>query len=246
MNYSFGYASIPNPNLKPETVATGEVGLRVKGTYGFADATFFRNDYQGYIQNTVVCQPTLSKQCPPYNVLTYQAINTPGTVQLQGFEFKAETPLSAWAQELQGFTVISNYGVTFGQNLSTGSYINNVNPMRGVFELRYDHGSGNWGSQLFVTLTGPKLRQTIDFVNAPTAFPTAGYVLIDWTAFYRYGEHVTFNAGIFNLLNKSYIEWENARSSSNDPHAGLGSQADTRSRYTSPGINGGLTVRVEF
>lgn len=246
VNYSFGYASIPNPNLKPETVATGEVGLRLKGAYGFADVTFFRNDYHGYIQNTVVCQPSLERQCPPYNVLTYQAINTPGTVQLQGFEFKGETPAAKWIPALEGLTLIANYGVTFGQNLNTSQYINNVNPMRGVFEFRYDPAGGIWGTQLFVTLTGAKRRQSIDYETAPTAFPTGGYVLVDWTAFYRYGEHVTLNAGLFNLLNKNYTEWENARSVSNDPHSGLGPAADTRARYTSPGINGGLTLRIEY
>lgn len=246
VNYAYGYASIPNPNLKPETVATGEVGLRLNGQYGYADATFFRNDYHGYIQNTVVCQPTLNHTCPPYNLLTYESINTLGTVQLQGFEFKGETrPGKIW-NELDGVTLIANYGVTFGQNLNTGSYVNNVNPMRGVFEFRYDDKSGDWGTQIFVTLTGPKLRKYIDYANAPTAFPTAGYALLDWTAFYRFSEHITVNAGLFNLLNKSYIEWENARSTSNDPHAGLVNAGDTRSRYTSPGINGGLTLRIEY
>lgn len=245
-NFAFGYASIPNPELKPETVASGEIGLRLEGTHGFADATLFRNDYHGFIQTAVVCQPTLETPCPPYNLLTYQAINTPGTVQLQGFEFKGETPLGKLWPTLDGLSLIGNYGMTIGQNLETQAYINNVNPMRGVIELRYDDRGGDWGSQVFLSLTGPKLAQYIDYQNAPTAFPTGGYVLLDATAYYRFNDHVTVNAGLFNLLNKKYVEWENARSSSNDPHAGLGPQADIRDRYTSPGINGGVTLRIEF
>lgn len=245
-NFAFGYASVPNPDLQPETVATGEIGLRLEGNYGFADATFFRNDYHGFIQTVVVCQPSMEKVCPPYNLLTYQAINTPGTVQLQGFEFKGETPLGKLWPELQGLSLIGNYGYTMGQNLDTREYINNVNPMRGVVELRFDHPDGDWGTQTFLSMTGPKLNQYIDYANAPTAFPTGGYVLVDATAYYRFNDHVTMNFGVFNLLNKKYVEWENARSSSNDPHAGLGNQPDIRDRYTSPGINGGVTLRVEF
>lgn len=245
-NFAFGYASVPNPELKPETVASGEIGLRLEGSHGFADATFFRNDYHGFIQTAVVCQPTVEAPCPPYNLLTYQAINTPGTVQLQGFEFKGETPLGKVWPDLKGLTLIGNYGYTMGQNLDTKEYINNVNPMRGVIQLRFDHPDGEWGGQAFLTLTGPKLSQYIDYENAPTAFPTGGYILLDATAYYRFNEHVTMNFGVFNLLNKKYIEWENARSSSNDPHAGLGNQPDIRDRYTSPGINGGVTLRVEF
>ena len=144
------------------------------------------------------------------------------------------------------YPLIGNYGMTIGQSLETQAYINNVNPMRGVIELRYDDRGGDWGSQVFLSLTGPKLAQYIDYQNAPTAFPTGGYVLLDATAYYRFNDHVTVNAGLFNLLNKKYVEWENARSSSNDPHAGLGPQADIRDRYTSPGINGGVTLRIEF
>ena len=245
-NFAFGYASVPNPELKPETVATGEIGMRLEGSYGFADATFFRNDYHGFIQTEVVCQPTIEHPCPPYNLLTYQAINTPGTVQLQGFEFKGETPLGKLSPDLKGLTLIGNYGFTMGQNLDTREYINNVNPMRGVLQLRFDHPEGEWGGEAFLTLAGPKLSQYIDFENAPTAFPTGGYVLLDATAYYRFNPHVTMNFGVFNLLNKKYVEWENARSSSNDPHAGLGNQPDIRDRFTSPGINGGVTLRIEF
>jgi len=245
-NFAFGYASIPNPDLKPETVASGEIGLRLEGVHGFADATFFRNDYHGFIQTAVVCQPTIETPCPPYNLLTYETINTPGTVQLQGFEFKGETPLGKLWPEVQGLSLIGNYGYTMGQNLDTRQYINNVNPMRGVIELRFDEPEGDWGSQAFLTLAGPKLRQYIDFENAPTAFPVGGYVLLDVTAYYRFNPHVTMNFGVFNLLNKKYVEWENARSASNDPHAGLGTQPDIRDRYTSPGINGGVTLRIEF
>lgn len=245
-NFAFGYASIPNPELEPETVVSGEVGLRMEGSYGYADATFFRNDYQGFIQQAVVCQPTLETFCPPYNMLTYQAINTPGTVQMEGFEFKGETPLGKLMPALTGLTLIGNYGYTLGQNLDTKEYINNVNPMRGVIELRLDHPDGDWGSQAFLTLAGPKLSQYIDYQNAPTAFPTAGYVLLDATAYYRFSPHVTMNFGVFNILNKNYIEWENARSVSNDPHSGLGTQPDIRERYSSPGINGGVTLRIEI
>jgi hemoglobin/transferrin/lactoferrin receptor protein len=247
VNFAFGYAAIPNPNLKPETSSGGEVGLRFQGDAGYADATVFRNDYQGFIRTVTACNPaTAAGGCPPFNLLTFMTVNTPDPVRIQGFEFKGELRLAPIAPLFDGLRLLASYSYSEGRNLADRRPINEINPMRGVLGLRYDAPGGDWGSEAMLTLAAPKRARDIDFASAGAVFPTAGYALVDLTAYYRYGDHATLTAGLFNLLDKTYIEWEDARSRGTDPHAGLGGAADIRDRYTRPGRNAGVSLNLEF
>jgi hemoglobin/transferrin/lactoferrin receptor protein len=118
--------------------------------------------------------------------------------------------------------------------------------MRGVMGLRYDATGGRWGIETILTLAAPKKAQDIDFETAGAVFPTAGYRIVDLLAYYRYTDHITLNLGLFNVFDKSYIEWEIARGLGSDPHAGLGDPVDIRDRFTQPGINVSASLRVEF
>lgn len=246
VNFSFGYASVPNPNLKPETSLGGEVGLRAEGAAGYADATFFRNDYRDFIQSETVCDPASGAACPPFGLLTYMTVNSPEEVRIQGFEFKGELRLGRIWPALEGFKALGSYAYAEGWNRATKTPVNSVNPMRGVMGLRYDAAGGTWGAEAILTLAGPKKAQDIDFETAGAVFPTAGYGVLDLLAYYRYGEHVTLNLGLFNVFDKRYIEWETARGLGSDPHAGLGQPVDIRDRFTQPGTNVSVSLRVEF
>jgi hemoglobin/transferrin/lactoferrin receptor protein len=246
VNFSFGYASIPNPSLKPETSTGGEAGLRAEGPAGYADATFYRNDYQDFIQNEVVCDPAGGAACPPFGLLTYMTINVPDPVRIQGFEFKGELKLGWLWPALEGFKAVGSYAYAEGWNLNTKAPANSVNPMRGVTGLGYDAANGKWGGEAILTLAAPKTAADIDFETAGAVFPTAGYGIVDLLAYYRYSDHAILNLGLFNVFDKTYIEWETARGLGNDPHAGLGQPVDIRDRFTQPGTNVSASLRVEF
>jgi hemoglobin/transferrin/lactoferrin receptor protein len=246
VNFTFGYASIPNPNLEPETSAGGEIGLRLQGDLGYADATFYRNDYRGFIQNQTVCDPSKAGFCPPFGLLTLQTINTPGEVRIQGFEFKGEASIGKIWDALEGLKLIGSYAYSEGWNRATRKPISSVNPMRGVIGLRFDAPGGDWGAETALTLAAPKKRQDIDIETAGDVFPTPGFGLVDLTGYYRFGDRVTLTAGVFNLLDKRYFEWEDVRGRGNDPHAGLGGAVDIRDRYSRPGRNVSVSLRVEF
>lgn len=246
VNFTFGYASIPTPNLRPETSRGGELGLRVEGALGHADATLFRNDYEGFIQSVIACDPAQAASCPPFDLLTYQTVNTQAPVRIQGFEFKGETRLGRLWPVLDGWSLLGSYAFAEGKNLKTMAPISSVNPMRGVLGLRYDTPSGHWGGEAMLTLAAPRKSADIDYASAGSVFPTKGYGMVDLTAHYRPTDHFTLSVGLFNLLDKTYIEWEDARSRGSDPHADLGGTVDVRDRYTRPGRNLGASLRMEF
>lgn len=243
-NFAFGYASLPNAGLKPETSTGGEIGLRGQGKAGAFDLTLFHNDYQNFIQNVVVCDPSQTA-CPPNNFLTYQSVNE-DAVAIRGVEFKGELrfdPLHPW---LKGFSAVGSVAYAEGKNQQNGNPINAINPLKGVLGLRYAAPSGRWGTEAILTGVAPKRVQDIDFTTAGQVFATPGYGVLDLTAFYRWGGHATLNLGLFNVLDKKYFDWEDVRGRGSDPHAGLGPQYDIKDRYSRPGRNVGLTLSLAF
>ncbi|MDO9241379.1 MAG: TonB-dependent receptor, partial [Methylicorpusculum sp.] len=74
------------------------------------------------------------------------------------------------------------------------------------------------------------------------------YGVVDFNAYYRFNEHVAINAGLFNILDKTYIDWEDVNTRSGDPHSNLGTfaNADLWERYSRPGRNAGITIKAAF
>lgn len=247
-NISAGYSSIPNPALQPETSTGAEIGLRGKGNAGNFDVTLFRNDYDNFIFDTVICNPTTSKNCP-LGFLTYQTLNSPAPIRFQGIELKSRLYLDWLTPSLQGASMLVSGSYTEGLNLETQSShddaVRAISPMKGVIGLRYDRPSGDWGTEIIMTLVGSKQANTAP-VDAP--YLTDGYGVIDFNGYYNVDKHVTFNAGIFNVLDKKYIDWEDVNTRASDPHATLGpfANADIWDRYSRPGRNLGITVKIAY
>lgn len=244
LNPQAGYTSLPNANLQPETSVGAEIGLRGKADLGEFDLTFFRNDYKNFLYNTVVCNP--GNGCP---FLTYQTINSPDPIRIQGVELKSQLYLDWMSPKLLGASLQFSGNYTEGKNLSTGQInddaLRTISPMKGVLGLRYDRPNGEWGGELILTLVAPKSAKTAP-ENAQ--YLSAGYAVTDFNAYYRFGEHVTLNAGIFNLFDQTYTDWEDLNTRENDPHINLGPYADAyvRERWSRPGRNVGVTLRVAY
>jgi hemoglobin/transferrin/lactoferrin receptor protein len=258
INSSFGYAVIPNVNLTPETSTGGEVGLRANTAFGSFDATFFRNDYQDFMQGVACTAPRAGEGActiPPHILeqglgLLMQTVNTPEPVRIQGFEFKGDLRFGRFWPALDGLSLLGAYAYAEGRNLGTDEPINQVSPMKGVLGLRYDAPSARWGTEAILTLQAGKRDEDIDLTapQSTAVVSTAGYGMVDLLAYYRHGEHLTFNVGVFNLLDKKYSEWQALLTRGADPHAGLTPQTpvDVRDRYTQPGRNVSVSLRLEF
>ncbi|MCD2449882.1 TonB-dependent hemoglobin/transferrin/lactoferrin family receptor [Methylicorpusculum oleiharenae] len=250
VNTVAGYQSLPNPNLKPETSTGAEIGLRGKGSAGLFDLTFFRNDYKNFLFSDTLCTPTLANPCSDYGgYLTFQEVNSADELRIQGVEFKSELYLNSFYAPLSGASLILSGSYAEGRNLDTGTVndaaLRTISPMKGVVGLRYDEASGYWGAELMLTLVSAKKPDT---APEDTQFLTSGYGVVDFNAYYRFNDHVAINAGLFNILDKTYIDWEDVNTRSGDPHSDLGTfaNADLWERYSRPGRNAGITVKAAF
>jgi hemoglobin/transferrin/lactoferrin receptor protein len=69
---------------------------------------------------------------------------------------------------------------------------------------------------------------------------SSGYAVFDLLAWWRPRPWLAVNGGVFNLADRSYIEWADARI------AGLPENSAVRDRFTRPGRNLGLSVRLDY
>ncbi|MGD7036086.1 TonB-dependent hemoglobin/transferrin/lactoferrin family receptor [Methylotuvimicrobium buryatense] len=253
VNDQFGYQTIPNFNLTPETSTGFEIGLRGKGAAGTFDLTFFRNDYKNFLFLDTVCVPSAETGfCLAYGDtprLTFQQINNPDDIRIQGVEFKSQLYLDWFHETLEGASLIASGSYAEGVNLETGSLndvsLRGISPAKGVIGLRYEEPSGIWGSELILTLVDAKRPKT-----APddAQFLPRGYGVVDFNGYYRFNDHVSVNVGVFNLFDKTYIDWEDINTRAGDPHATFGAyaNADFWKRYSRPGRNVGATLKIAF
>lgn len=255
-NITGGYSNLPNYKLKPESSVGAEVGLRGEGAAGRFDISLFRNDYENFIYNAVICNPA-TDACPPLGFTTYQNINSPDPIRIQGIEITSRFYLDWLNPALLGASLLFSGAYTEGMNLKTrrndDQALRQISPMKGVVGLRYDQPNGDWGTELNLTLVAAKqastLPQPADADEAKTRFLPAGYGVIDFNAYYNLNSHVSVNFGVFNLLDKKYIDWADINTRAGDPHSSLGNFAGARywaDRYSRPGRNFGVTLKLAY
>ncbi|WP_445372509.1 TonB-dependent hemoglobin/transferrin/lactoferrin family receptor [Methylomonas sp. HW2-6] len=248
-NVTGGYANLPNYNIQPETSVGAEVGLRGQGAAGQFDVSLFRNDYEQFIYNAVICNPATAS-CPPLGFTTYQNINSPDPIRIQGIEVKSQLYLDWLNPALMGTSLLFSGSYLEGRNLHTqrsdDDALRQISPMKAVIGLRYAQPDGNWGTELNLTLVSTKQRRT---APSDALFLPSGYGVIDFNAYYHISRHLSFNVGLFNLLDKKYIDWEDINTRAGDPHSTLGNFADARywaDRYSRPGRNLGVSMKLAF
>lgn len=228
-NFLGGYKTIANPDLESERSQGIELGLRLRGERGHAQIAAFRNDYEHFIESFAIAPQFLRSGGidPADGLRTFQSVNR-DRVQISGWEF-------AGAYELGlGLTLRVSAAYASGEDRSTGAPLNSIEPLNGVLGLGYDAPGDRWGGDLIVSAAKGKDETDVD--PADPRHAPSGYGVIDLMAYVNMGERVRLNAGLFNLTDKTYIRWADT--------AGIG--GDAPGRFTQPGINAALTLRVEL
>ncbi len=146
----------------------------------------------------------------------------------------------------------------------TGYYpMNAVQPSKHVLNLGYVAPEGNYGVDLFWThVAAKKGKDTYNNYHvtgkSPFVEPRSGaYNLFDIIGFYKPVKGMTVRAGVYNLLNKKYMTWDNARSirtfgTSNmicrklSPTLGCNSINQGVERFHSPERNFKVNVEYQF
>lgn len=220
------YRTIPNPDLKPETSRTVEIGAR--GARGEAnwEVAAFAGRYKDFIEELVAVGGSTSTPADP---LTYQAVNR-GRVKLSGFEIKGELPVG------QATRLKAAYGQTRGTDSVTGRPLNSVNPARLVLGVR--HTVGDWKLGASVTHTTKKSTDDIDTSGTANQFATPAWTTLDLNASWQIRPGLKLSGVIRNLTDRTYWEWTNVR--------GIAASSPVLDAYTAPGRSFALALVADF
>ena len=227
-NLEAGYSVEPNPNLEPEKSKSYETGLRGKFDAGTFDLAIFYNKYRDFINEDAIT--------PGYSELAFQSNNIKHAT-IKGAEVKGRLNLDHFGAP-QGLYTQGSVAYTYGRNNDTGQPINSVNPLTAVMGLGYEQQ--NYGALVSWTLVKRKDQVDDSTFFSPdgtsSQFKSPGYGVVDLTGFYKVTKDVTVNAGLYNLTDKKYWNWDDVRGYDSVGEAGVLNPANM-DRLTAPGRN---------
>ncbi|MFJ2981472.1 MULTISPECIES: TonB-dependent receptor [unclassified Pseudomonas] len=232
-NPTLGYSVQGNPGLEPEKSKSYETGLRGNFDAGNFSAAVFYNKYRDFIDEDAVQSANLET--------TFQANNIKHAT-IKGAEVKGRLNLDHFGAP-EGLYTQGSIAYAYGRNDDNGQPLNSVNPLTGVFGLGYEQP--NYGGLLSWTLVKRKTRVDDTTFFAPdgqsSQFRTPGYGVLDLSGFYKVTDDVTVNAGLYNLTDKKYWQWDSVRGYDGQGEAGV-TQPANLDRLTMPGRNFAINV----
>ena len=217
-NTTYGYAVIPNANLKSERSNSFELGMKFKNERTRAQVTAFYNRYRNFINRTEIGTSTVGRR----PIIQYQYQNL-DHVKTYGAEASAAYTF------LPGWQVSGSIAWMRGKQ-QDGTPLDSAYPLNGVLGL--DYTQEKWG-------VGTKLRWSKKHsrVSSDTVFQAPGYGVWDVGAWYKPFKNLEIGANIYNVGNKKY--WQHA------DVAGM-SRTSVMDLYTESGRNFAATVQLKF
>ncbi|WP_426802537.1 TonB-dependent hemoglobin/transferrin/lactoferrin family receptor [Xanthomonas campestris] len=191
-NLQARYTAIANPDLKSETSRGGELGLRFNDTVGYLGVSVYYTDYRNFIESYAPAGVNAE------GLLLFQSRNVDDVV-IKGAEARAGVDLGALAG-WQGWSVNSAVAYSQGDNLTDDTPLNSVDPLRGTLGVAFD--SERWGAEVIGTFVARKRRPQLASYYTP-----AGYATLDMMGHWEFAPGAKVTAGIFNLADRRYVDW---------------------------------------
>jgi len=233
-NPVFGYESIPNPNLKPETSESVEAGFRLRDMPAFGgalrlQASAFATRYEDFIDQVVVSGTGV----PGVDPLIYQYVNL-SEVEIKGLEGRADV---FWDN---GFSAIVSASYAEGEQTTDGvrTELASIDPVKVVGGVNYAAPSGVWGGSATVTWSGDKDDARYNLGCASACYLGDSFTLLDITAFWNVTDRATLRAGAFNVFDETYSWWSDVR--------GVSAADVAKDLYTQPGRNFGVSLSLRL
>jgi len=233
-NPVYGYTSIPNPDLEPETSDSIEAGMRFRdvGAFGGAlrlQATAFNTHYDNFIEQIVVSGTGV----PGVDPLVFQYVNLTD-VDIWGLEARGDI---AWTN---GVSLVVSAAFADGEVETDGekAQLSSVDPIKLVGGLNYAAPSGVWGGSAVVTWSDKKDAATYELSCGSACYTGDSFTLLDVTAYWNLTERATLRARVFNVLDEKYAWWSDVR--------GLSASSSIKDAYTQPGRNFGVSLTLKL
>lgn len=219
VNRSFGYATVPNPDLKPETSQGIELGIKASFDQAYLNLAFYDNRYDDFIDSQFIGVNSGLNLFQDRNV---------GEARIYGAEASGVWRISDQWQ------VRGAIAYALGDDKEADVPLDTIDPLTGVLGVRYSAADDRWGIETILTLVDEK-----DRVSAADRTTATGYALLDLIGHFNITDKVTFRAGAFNLSDKQYARWTNIQ--------GLAAaDAKAIARAQEAGINFRVGMNIQF
>ncbi len=222
--YDTGAIFVPNPDLEAEKSLSYEVGFR--GQYSFAkfELTGFITKYKDFIDSH-----DLGTTADDKDQIT---IVNRDEVDISGVEFSSTLRLDESFAAPKGLYAKASVTYMDSEDKATGEALESVAPLSSVIGLGYDNHDHQFGALASVKLAAKK-----DDWADEEQIDSAGYGVMDITAYYAPIKDLTITAGLFNAFDKKYWTYQDVR--------GLDS-SDNKDYYSQPGRNWGVSLDYQF
>lgn len=228
-NLSFGYTSLPNPDLGPETSESWEGGIKFASDNLSLQLAAFTADYDDFISQQVV-----GGSFTPSDPAQYQFVNFDGA-KIEGVEAKASLNLDNGLYGRFAIAYADGDILTPGQ---AARPLDTIDPLNLVLGLGYRQPEGRFGAELIATHHARKpLDETTGACSSECYRPDA-FTIIDATAFFAVTEALKLRAGLFNIFDEKHAYWQDVR--------GLSATSTTTDAYTRPGRNASISLSFQF
>lgn len=259
------FSILPNKNLEAETAKTKEVALTFHNPWGVITTSLFHTKYDNFIDLAFIGNKQLHghSKLVPFSV--YQNINRQHA-KVTGLDINAKLKLDVFTYRLEGFKL--GYKFTYQRGRINGDIpMNAIQPKTSVFSAGYDHKSGKFGLDIYLTHVSEKkakdtynmfweteradeiaANKRITITDSSMKWRSNSYTLIDMVMYAKPIKNLTLQFGVYNLTNRKYLTWDSARSIRS---FGTSNMIDKKTgeginRFNAPGRNFKLNAELTF
>jgi len=228
-NIASGYQSIGNPNLKPETAESAEIGLRGRLATALGQlqwqASAFDNRYRDFIS-----QERVSGSMTVADPAIFQYINL-AQARIRGAEVRGQWQIN------DQWRVTGASAWTRGDSTRNGvsQPLDTIEPQRTRLSLSFSEGAWAWNADVLHAAAKDASRIA---AATTTPFATPAYTVLDIGARWTPSPGWTVAANLNNVTDATYWRWSDVR--------GVADNSTVKEAYTAPGRNLQLSLRHDF
>ena len=248
------YATIGNPNLKPETGDNYEVGIKGRSEKADFGIATFLNKYKDFLDKsaddgeiTVVLNTDDKEKVGT----TETDANGNITKDISLLRTKNVSKVNIWGIEAdykyhfsernKGLSLTTSASLIKGENKTNGENLDSINPFTAVSNLEYKFPSNKFIASItntYVAAPNPSatylkgVLQRNGTYDTTNVFVPKPFVSTDLLVKYIPTENFMADIGIYNILDKKYYLWSDIRS-----NGLIGLDDIAYQRYAQPGIS---------
>jgi hemoglobin/transferrin/lactoferrin receptor protein len=235
-NLAFGYASLPNADLKPETSDGLEFGLRANGSIGWFSLSTYENRYRDFIESQ-----SFVGIDPESGLMLFQSVNL-GRVKIRGVEARYGIDFGAIGSGLEGWHLNGSVTSARGDDETADAPLVSIDPATAVLGLAFERE--RWGAELMSRLVARKDRLPAPAIShdpsapPPTPmFEAPGHAVFDLYAHWQPLPQLELFGALTNIGDRHYWDWGTV--------AGFGQRANI-DLYSAPGRAIRVGLRTTF